>query len=556
MTNIQSINRTREIISIIVAYGFKDIVSATPILKLIKNPINKINFKYKGIDLSKYTRSQRIRMAFEELGVTFVKLGQILSNRTDILPNDITEELSKLQDHVKPFDENVAIDIIEKELNQSINTAFKEFDKKHIASASISQVHIATLHTGEKVAIKVKRPNLEETILMDLDIIESLSNIVEKYNNDFALFQPKKIIKAFKTQLLQELDLNYEKNNTLKFYNYFKKNKQIKIPKVYEEYSTKNILTLEYIEGKKISDIEENDSILDRSKLVSIGIDAVLEQIFMLGFFHADPHPGNLMALENNVLCFLDFGMIGFIAPSSKEAFTSLIMNLSEGNNLELAENILDLCDSKDITDIEDFNLAIFVFVNKYNDIPLESIDIAEALNELIYIIREFKLSFSSNIMLLIKSLIVLEGVALNLDKKVKLMEHIKVFSLKYLKEQMKVENIAKRSKNTILNYSKIIKKFPLDIVEIISMIKNGHLKVQLEHNKLKDISKILDELGNRLSYSIVLASLILASSLITTTQVPPLYNNFSLIGIIGFLVSGIMGFIMIISRIIKKYKK
>ena len=556
MTNIQSINRTREIISIIIAYGFKDIVSATPILKLIKTPINKFNFRYKGIDLSQYTRAQRVRMALEELGVTFVKLGQILSNRTDILPNDITTELSKLQDHVKPFNENIAISIIEKELDKSINIAFKDFSRKHLASASISQVHLATLHTGEKVAVKVKRPNLEENILMDLDIIEWLANIIEKYNNDFAFLQPKKLIKAFKTQLLQELDLNYEKNNTLKFYNYFQKNKNIKIPKVYEEYSTKNILTLEYIEGKKISDISKNDSTLNRSKLVSIGIDAVLEQIFMLGFFHADPHPGNLMALENNVLCFLDFGMIGFISPSSKESFTSLIMNLSEGNHLALAENILELCDSKEIENIEDFNLAIFIFVNKYNDIPLESIDITEALNELIYIIREFKLSFSSNIMLLIKSLIVLEGVALNLDKKIKLMEHIKVFALKYLKDQMKIENIIKRSKTIISNYSKIIKTMPSDIADIVSMIKNGNFKVQLEHKKLDDISKILDDLSNRLSYSIVLASLILASSLITTTKIPPLYHNFSLIGITGFLISGIMGFIMIISRIIKKYKK
>ena len=307
MNNMRYINRAREIISIIMAYGFRDIIAMTPILKIIKNPIDKINIKYKGVDLRNFSRGERIRMACEDLGTTFIKLGQILSNRNDILPKDITDELSKLQNHVKPFDEKEAINIIETELGKKIDEVFESFDTKPKASASISQVHIGILKNGEKVAVKVKRPNIEENILEDIEVIIWLSNIIEKYNEEFALMQPQKLIAAFKSQLLQELDFNFEKNNTLKFARYFKDNKNIKIAKIYEEYSTKSILTMEYIDGVKISDISPDDERYDRKKLVSIGIDAVLEQIFMLGFFHADPHPGNLMALENNVLCFLDF---------------------------------------------------------------------------------------------------------------------------------------------------------------------------------------------------------------------------------------------------------
>ena len=556
MNNIKSINRAREIISIIMAYGFRDIIAITPILKIIKNPIDKINIKYKGIDLRNYSRGERIRMACEDLGTTFVKLGQILSNRNDILPKDITDELSKLQNHVKPFDENEAINIIETELGKKIDEVFDSFDMKPKASASISQVHTAILKTGEKVAIKVKRPNIEENILMDIEVIIWLSNIIEKYNEEFALMQPQKLIAAFKAQLLQELDFNFEKNNTLKFARYFKDNKNIKIAKIYEEYSTKSILTMEYINGIKISDISPDDNRYDRKKLVSIGIDAVLEQIFMLGFFHADPHPGNLMALENNVLCFLDFGMIGFIPPNSKEAFSSLIMSISSADYLALSKSILDLCYHSDIKNIDDFNMAIFVLVNKYIDMSLDNINIEDVFNELIEIIREFRLSLPSNIMLLIKSLIVLEGVARNLDKDVKLIEHIKPFAFRYVKEQIKPDNILKQLKKLVTDYSHILKQLPSDFSDLVSVMKKGSMKIQLEHKNLESLSTTLDGLADRLSYSIVLASLIMASALIITSKMPPLFHGTSVIGMIGFGLSAIMGFIMIISRFIKKYVK
>lgn len=556
MKGKKSLNRTKEIISVIIAYGFKDIIAVTPILKLVKNPIQKFNVKYKGIDLRGYSRGQRIRMASEELGTTFVKLGQILSNRSDILPKDIIDELKKLQNNVKPFDEKEAVAIVEQELQKPISEAFESFDTTPKASASISQVHTAVLKTGEKVAIKVKRPNIEENILNDIEIITWLSSILEKYNEEFALIRPEKLIKAFKNQLLQELDFNFEKNNTIKFQKFFKNNKNIKIAKIYEEYSTKNILTMEYIEGIKISDISPDDTKYDRKKLVSIGVDCVLEQIFKLGFFHADPHPGNLMALDNNVLCFLDFGMIGFIPPTSKEAFSSLIMSINNADYINLAKAVLDLCNHSEVQNMEDFNMAIFMLVNKYIDMPLENINIEDIFNELISIIREFRLMLSGNIMLLIKSLIVLEGVGRDLDKDLKLIEHIKPFAFKYVKEQLKPDNLLKQSRNLINDYFHVLKNVPSDLGEVISLMKKGNIRIQLEHKKLDTLANTLDSLGDRLSYSIVLASLIISSGLIIATKMPPLIHGISLVGLVGFLLSGIMGFIMIISRFVRKYIK
>ncbi len=276
----------------------------------------------------------------------------------------------------------------------------------------------------------------------------------------------------------------------------------------------------------------------------------------MLGFFHADPHPGNLMVLENNILCFLDFGMIGFIPPNSKEAFSSLIISISSADYLDLSNAILNLCYHSEINNIDEFNTAIFILVSKYIDMPLDNINIEDVFNELISIIKEFRLTLPSNIMLLIKSLIVLEGVARNLDKDVKLIEHIKPFAFRYVKDQIKPDNIFRQLKKLISGYSNILKEFPSDIAELISVIKKGSMKIQLEHKNLESLSAILDGLADRLSYSIVLASLIMSSALIITSKMPPLFKGTSVIGMIGFALSAVMGFIMIISRFIKNYVK
>ena len=248
--------------------------------------------------------------------------------------------------------------------------------------------------------------------------------------------------------------------------------------------------------------------------------------------------------------------MIGFIPPTSKEAFSSLIMSINNADYINLAKAVLDLCNHSEVQNMEDFNMAIFMLVNKYIDMPLENINIEDIFNELISIIREFRLMLSGNIMLLIKSLIVLEGVGRDLDKDLKLIEHIKPFAFKYVKEQLKPDNLLKQSRNLINDYFHVLKNVPSDLGEVISLMKKGNIRIQLEHKKLDTLANTLDSLGDRLSYSIVLASLIISSGLIIATKMPPLIHGISLVGLVGFLLSGIMGFIMIISRFVRKYIK
>lgn len=548
------LKRTREIVSIFIAYGFSDFISETPILKLVGRRLGKITPKRKGINLSDYTRSERIRFAFEDLGTTFIKLGQILSSRHDVLPKDITEELSKLQDSVEPFDEKESVKIIERDLGKTIDELFKSFECTPTASASISQVHKAVLNTGETVAIKVKRPNIDDKIIIDIEIITWISGVLEKYIEDIALLNPQKILKAFKTQLMQELDLSFEKNNISRFYKYFEKNENIKIPKTYDEYSTKNVLTMEYVNGIKISDIKDYKEKLDGKVIISRIADCMLEQVFMLGFFHADPHPGNILAMENNIVCFLDFGMIGYVPPITKTSLATLITSLSSGDYTRFSRTVLDMCETREIENMEEFDSTMYIFVSRYVDMPISEINLEEIFNEIISIIREFRLALSSNIMMMIKSLIVLEGVGRVLDKDFTVIEHIKPFASKYLKDQMKPKSLFKQLKGLMVDYHNILKNMPSDLSDLITVMKKGGMKIQLEHRRLEVLASTLDKLADRLSYSIVLASLIISSALIVNAKIPPLFHGIPIIGMIGFAVSAIMGFAMLISRFFKNY--
>jgi len=544
------IKRTREIVRILMYYGFNDILVSTPILKIIGEPLARFKKKNK----EELTRGAKIRLAFEELGTTFIKLGQILSSRKDLIPEDIVDELSKLQNKVEPFSETESAAIIEKEIGDTIDNVFEYFEYKPVASASISQVHKAILYTGEVVAIKVKRPNIESKIIVDIEIMMWIADLLERHVEEIALLNPKVFLRAFSEQLQRELNFTYEKNNLTRFLNYFKDDEYIKIPKVYKEYSTKNILTMEFIDGVKLTDIANFQDKFDSKFIVSKIADSMLDQIFMINFFHADPHPGNILILENNVVCYLDFGMVGVIPPSLKTALVNIMYSIHSSNFTKLSYSILELCDNKKLTDFDEFNSRIFLFVNNYIDIPISDVNIEQIFNEIISTLREFNLSVSPYFMMVVKSAIVLEGVGRMLDKDFTVIDHLNPLVKRYLKDKITPQGLFKEFKDIVLDYNTVLKNIPADISDIIAMTKTGSMKIVLEHKGLNALAKTLDSLGDRLSYSIVLAALIIASSLIIASKSPPFLYGVPIIGMIGFAVSGIFGIAMIIGRFIKKY--
>lgn len=550
------IKRLREIASVFIAYGFSEIITITPIMSKFKLPLKKVIPKHLGKAINEYSRPERIRFVFEELGTTFIKFGQILSSRHDILPTDITRELKKLQDHVEPFSDSKAIAIIEKDFNCFLEEVFLDFECTPKASGSIAQVYKAKLVSGEYVAIKVKRPDIEAKIRVDMEIITWLSDVLENYIKEFELLNIKKLVEAFNSQLIKELDFSFEKNNISRFYRFFENNKNIKIPRVYKEYCSSNILCIEYIDAIKVSNISEHSDTIDSKKVVATIADAMLRQVFDLGLFHADPHPGNILVYEDSRVCFIDFGMVGFITPSVKEAMSSIILSITSGNYKNMAKSILVLCDNSKIENFHEFETNVYIFISHYIDLPLSDIKIEEVFDEMISILREFNMSVSSQVMMLIKSLIVLEGIGSSLDKDFKVLDHLSIFAKKHFKNKLKPKTLYAQLKNMFIDSYSILKNVPTDIGELLSMMKKGNLSITLEHKGLNLLAHTLDKLADRLSFSIVLASLVISSALIVNAKIPPLYNGVPIIGMIGFIFSGILGFIVLIGRIVSKIKE
>ena len=343
--------------------------------------------------IQRLTLPQRTRLVCEELGPTFVKLGQILSIRPDLIPREFAEEFSKLQDEVPPFSFGEVEKQFKKELGKSTNELFAEFDKRPIAAASLSQVHKAKLISGETVAVKIQRPNIGKVVETDISILFSLVKFIEKRFISGQLFQLVEIIKEFSQSIRKELDFVNEGHNIEKFRINFRESETVHIPKVYWELTTKRILTMEFIEGTKISKIiNSENSKFDKKIISSRGIDMILKQILIDGFFHGDPHPGNIFIMKNNIIAPIDFGMVGRIEESTMinmaDFLTAAISN--DANKIVRILEDMDIINSE--MDLKKIKAEISYFIDKYYNIPLKQLEMGKIIEEIMEIMIQHQI--------------------------------------------------------------------------------------------------------------------------------------------------------------------
>ena len=314
------LKRYKEIVRILLKYGFSIIVEKLN----IEGVAYKIPITNPPAEIKNMSTGERLRRAFEELGPTYVKLGQILSTRKDLLDQSVINELVKLRDNVDVFDTNIAIKILEEELKMPISDIFLEFNSTPIAAASLGQVYEAKLKSGESVIVKVQRPKVESIIKSDIEILKAIAGAIKDFNKDLNV-DIEGIVEDFETQLLRELDYNFEAINGLKFQNIFSDTTEVYIPNVFMEYTTKRVLVLEKIVGVKLSDIDKMKELgWDTKKISEIGMNSLFKQIFEYGFFHADPHPGNIFVINENCISYIDFGMIGIIDKKTLNILNSI----------------------------------------------------------------------------------------------------------------------------------------------------------------------------------------------------------------------------------------
>jgi len=542
------INRYREIIVVLVKHGFGDLITRTHLEKYVDLG-KKVLLRKGGKEITSLSRWERMRMALEELGPTFVKAGQLMSSRPDLLPHELIVELEKLQDSVPPFSGEEAERLVEQELGKPISDLFYEFTDTPIASASIAQVHEAVLQGGEKVAVKVQRPRIEQIIEVDLEIMLHLATLMEKHLQGMDILNPAGIVNEFERSIRKEIDFTIEATHIERFGNNFRRVQTIHVPKVYRNYTTRKILTMEFIDGIKVSNL---DALLksgnDPKTIASRGTDLVLKQVFEHGFFHADPHAGNIMVLDNNIICFIDFGMMGRPLPKQGEYLSSIIVGIVNRDAKRITKTFLQLSNSRRIENIDQLEYQVDELVDQYSYLPLKDINMGQLLNEVIKLYVAYKLKMPPNLYLLVKALVSIEGVGRVLDPDFNMVKHMEPFAKKLLKARLSPRRLAKDTYLATTEFSLLLRDLPSEIRDIIEQIKVGQFKIEFEHKGLEPSLRKSDQISNRIAFAIVLASLVIGSSLIVLSGIPPTWNGIPIIGIIGFLGAGIMGFWLLIS--------
>src|SRR3989338_758217 len=540
---IRDIRRFNQILRILTKHGFGFAIQQLHLERhVIGRGVIKIRM-LKRFTEPQESRSVRLRKVLEELGPTFIKLGQILSVRPDLVPIDLCDELSKLQDQVPPFDYGDIKKQIKESLGSYPEELFSAFNSTPIAAASLGQAHQARLKTGEDVVVKVQRPDIRRTIETDIDILYTLAQLAGRYMADIKVFYPNSIVNEFSKVITKEIDFTHEAHNIDKFCKNFKDSVTVRIPKVFWEYTRSKVITTEEIKGIRLNDYLNQPHSSEEKRTVALnGANAILQQIFVDGFFHADPHPGNIFILPDNVVAFVDFGIVGRLDEDSRDAIVSLLIAVSMKNARGIIKALESLGAFTEDVPIRSFKHDINDFMERYYDIPLKQIEISTVLQQAIDSMLRYKLKIPHQFHVLFKAITTIDGVARQLDPEFNTIAHTRPFVEKLVRERHDPSRMLKDAALYSSELLDIIKIIPRDAYEILKKIKTGRLKIEFEHQGLSKFISEMDKSSNRVSFSLVISALIIGSSLIIIANKGPLVYGFPVLGVLGFIFAGILG--------------
>ncbi len=541
------LRRYREIVNVLVKYGFQDILADAGV-SLKARVLEAFLSEQTVQHIHEQTKWERMRLAVEELGTAYIKFAQILSNRPDVIPVELVEEFEKLQCHVPPFPGEVAREIIEEEIGHKIHTVFSHFEAKPFASASIAQVHRATLKSGEEVILKVRRPDIIETIEMDIRIMKYMAGKLAE-RHILEQLDPVGIVKAFENAIYKELNLLHEGYNLQRFAQNFRTSEIVVIPKYYPAYTTKKLLTMEYIDGvhpydnKGIERIGDDPHMLARN-----GIYSLFQQIFEHGFFHADPHPGNIFAMPGNKICFIDFGMMGTVLKSDVEFFADIVYGVTARDSASLIWGLKNIAVSQQFEGSRTFEYEVEELISDYHALPVDQVDMAELFTRLLDFVNKYNIHMPADYFLLSKSLITIEGVGRRLDPKLNIIDELTPHIKKTLGQAFTPAQLMKNLFEASKDLPTLLTNLPRDLREILGKLKRGETKVTIEHEGLNDLTHKIDLASNRIAGGFIIGCILMASAILIAVKFPPLYMHISIPGGIGFVLANILGLRMLVT--------
>ncbi|EFM11581.1 ABC-1 domain protein [Paenibacillus curdlanolyticus YK9] len=502
---IRHLQRYRDIAKAFVRNGFGYLVKELGLAERIPLPGLRSSVRR---DTGSKTTGERVRLFLEELGPTFIKIGQIASTRPDLLPADIIEELVKLQDHVPPIPFQEAAAVLESELGASIIELFSEFEEQPIAAASIGQVHLAKLPDGRPVAVKIQRPNIRERIETDLEILEQLSRMAEHRLEWAARYQLRDMVNELAHSLRAELDYTIEGRNAERMAKPLERDKHVHIPAIYWDYSSRRVLTMEFLSGCKVTDLDGLSQLGFSPKQIAERVTTMLfRQIFDEGLFHADPHPGNLVIMSNGVVGLLDFGMVGRLTPAMKQHFGSLIISLRRNSTSGIIRAIEAMGAIPEETDMRKLRDDIDLLRDKYYDVPLSQVSLGESVTDLFAVAYAHRIRIPSDFTLLGKTLLTLEGVVSALDATFSIVDVAEPFGRRLFLDRLHPRSFADQALRHVGEYADLIADLPDKLRDITNMLRKGKLRHDISVPELDTFLKKMDRVGNRLSFSIVLLS-------------------------------------------------
>lgn len=551
MNQIKKIKRIGNVISVLSKYGFDDIIARTKAEKFLPKGFVKSKRGKEIFDLSVYTR---VRLVLEELGPTYVKFGQMFSNREDLLPAEMIVELAELQDNVPPEEMDVYRKI-EEELLIDPKQYFEYIHPEPIASASISQVYSGRLINGEKVVIKVKRPSIDQIIRSDIMIMKDLAHILEKNYDAARRMNLNQLINSFENNMNRELSLTNEFHNIEKFRKNFEERPEVYVPITYKELSNNCILTMEFIDGFKVNNKEKIlETGMQPKNVAQLGVVLFMKMVLEDGFFHADPHPGNVFILRDQRVCFIDFGSMGQIIKSDMELLEGVIESFLLQDAKKIIRLLKRLALEYHIEDERKLERDIYDIFHMLEHTALNEINVKDIVEKFKAIMANNHVLMPEFVYLLLRGISIIEGIGKQLDPELNVMESMRPYANELAMKKYGPEAIVKKSAKYLKIMATNFQNLPDDLSVLMDKIKDDKLKINFEIENLEDVRKTLQNASNRLTYAIIIAALSIGSSILMMAHIPPLMFGNSVLGLFGFLISGFLG-IAIIYSIWKKDK-
>lgn len=542
----RKLKRSARLISVLSKYGFKDLLARM-------NGGNKEEISANSDEVvSKGTVYERIRLVLEELGPTFVKLGQSFSNREDLLPPELLQELQKLQDKVETVEMNVE-EILENEFSMSVKDHFADIQKQPLATASIAQVYKAKLIDGTEVILKIRKSDVQSVIEDDLLLIKDLEKLVSSYSEIGEKLNLKQAISTFEKSLLEEVSLINEKENILQFKRNFKNSKETYVPKVYEEFSNNNVLCMEFIDGIKVTDtasLLQYD--IDPVNISETGLRLFVSQILDYGFFHADPHAGNILVKKDGKVVFIDFGAVGKIPPNDKEVLENLIVSFVAKNPHKIVRYLKKMAISYEIPDERRFENDVEDILNFVHSTSLKEINAQVIINKMKDVLKDNRLHMPDYFYLLFKGISLIEGVGRTINPDLDVVKSLHPYTKKIFTKKISPKNIVKTGMDRMLMFTDSVDEIPKELRSVLQKLDENKFTVSSEIKNIEKTNQLIKSSIINLILAMVLGANIIATAIVFTSESGPRIGEMSLVAVLGFIFSVFL-VIVILLRVTRK---